>query len=98
MASMLAAGMAGCGTPRKLSPGDLGSMGVHEGAAYWQVEQRLASAGYRCFVSGAKREHFDCTKTLGVYPSCLLRVEFVADNQNQVSDLRVNDPACIGTP
>ena len=95
---MVTVGLVGCATPTKLGPSELDAMGVREGAVYWEVEQRLASAGYACFVHGAKRESFDCMKTSGVFPSCLLRVEFVADDQNRVSGLSVRDPACIGTP
>ena len=81
-----------------MTPEHLASIGFGEGIPYWTAQQKLASEGYQCFVSGAKREHFDCTKEKGFFPSCVLRVEFKADDQNAVSNVRVADPACIGTP
>jgi hypothetical protein len=89
--------VSGCGAPWKMSPDYLASIGVREGARYWVAEQKLASEGYRCYVSGAKRENFDCTKTKGIFPSCILRVAFEVDDKNLISTLRVADPACIGT-
>lgn len=90
--------VAGCSTPLKISPDHLASIGVIEGVIYWEAEQKLASEGYQCFVTGAKRENFDCTRTTGFFPTCLLRVGFVADDNNRVSNLRVANPACMGTP
>lgn len=89
---------SGCGTPQKMSADQLRSIGVRVGDTYWSVEQGLVSRGYQCFVSGAKRENFDCTKNEGFFPSCILRIEFKVDESNAVSSLRVAEPACIGTP
>jgi hypothetical protein len=97
-ACTLAICLMGCSTPSKMSPDHLASIGVSEGTPYWSAEQKLASEGYQCYVSGAKRENFDCTKTKGFFPTCLLRIDFKVDDKNLVSDLRVRDPACIGTP
>jgi hypothetical protein len=97
-ACTLAIFLPGCSTPSKMSPDHLASIGVGEGAMYWTAEQKLAVEGYQCYVSGAKRENFDCTKTAGVFPACILRIDFKADDKNLVSDLRVKDPVCIGTP
>ena len=94
----VAIGVSGCSTPAKMSSGHLASIGVIEGTMYWEAEQKLAREGYQCFVTGAKRENFDCTKTMGFFPACLLRVAFVADDNNLVSHLRMADPACMGTP
>jgi hypothetical protein len=100
---MLASGtvaicISGCGTQAKMSPDHLASIGITEGTTYWEAEQKLAGEGYQCFVTGAKRENFDCTKTMGFFPTCLLRVAFVADDNNLVSHIRVANPACMGTP
>jgi hypothetical protein len=91
-------GLIGCSTPTKMSATELESIGVHEGARYWEVQQKLAQRGYSCYVSGAKRANFDCTRTVGVLPTCVLRITFVADDMNLASSLTVSDPACIGTP
>lgn len=93
-----AACMAGCSAPAKLSPEHLDAIGVREGASYWVAQQKLAREGYQCFVTGAKRENFDCTKTEGFFPTCVLRVEFKVNDENAISKVRVADPACIGTP
>ena len=90
--------LSGCSTPAKLTPEQLASLGVREGAMYWEAEQKLLQQGYRGYVSGARREDFDFTKETGTFPSCVLRVQFKVDEQNLVSDLRVAEPACIGTP
>jgi hypothetical protein len=90
--------VAGCSTPSKISAERLAAAGVTEGTMYWEAQQRLARQGYQCSVAGAKREHFDCTKTAGFFPTCVLRVTFIADDNNALSNLRVSDPACIGTP
>jgi hypothetical protein len=89
---------SGCSAPLKMSPDHLASIGLSEGATYWSAEQKLASEGYQCIVSGAKRENFDCTKTKGFFPTCILRIDFKVDDQNVISNVRVADPACIGTP
>jgi hypothetical protein len=89
---------SGCGTAPKMSADRLASMGVVEGAAYWQAQQKLAQEGYQCSVSGAKREHFDCAKTQGFLITCVLRVDFEVDDQNRISRPSVPEPACIGTP
>jgi len=91
-------GSAGCTTPSKLSSAELESSGVREGARYWEAEQALSQRGYSCYVSGANRENFDCTRSAGTWPSCILRVSFVADDKNLVTSLVVRDPACLGTP
>lgn len=88
----------GCSTPTRISPERLAAIGVTEGTKYWDAQGKLAREGYQCFVAGAKRENFDCTKTVGFFPTCLMRIEFVADDNNLVSRLRVREPACIGTP
>jgi hypothetical protein len=95
---MVAIGMSGCGIPLKMSPEHLASIGVKEGATYWEAVQKLTGEGYQCFGSGAKRENFDCTKTQGFFPTCLLRVEFIVDDKNLISHVRAANPACIGTP
>ena len=95
---VVAALASGCGTPQKMSADQLAAIGVTTGNTYWSVEQKLASSGYQCFVSGAKRENFDCTKSEGFFPSCLLRISFKVDESNAVSSLHVAEPACIGTP
>ena len=90
--------VSGCSTPPKLSTEQLASIGVSAGTTYWSAEQKLASKGYQCFVSGAKRENFDCTKSEGFFPSCILRIEFKVDDSNAISSVRVAEPACMGTP
>lgn len=65
---------------------------------YWNAEQRLMQEGYSCYVSGAKRENFDCTKRIGFLVTCIHRVTFEASDKNLVSNLRSVGPACIGTP
>lgn len=89
---------SGCSTPAKMSADQLAAIGVVEGIRYWDAQGRLAREGYQCFVTGEKRENFSCSKTVGLFPTCLSRVEFVADDNNLVSRLRVADPACMGTP
>jgi len=76
----------------------LSQIGVVEGATYWQAQQRLASEGYQCSVTGAKRENFDCTKTAGFFVTCVLRVEFKVSDENTISRPSILEPACIGTP
>jgi len=95
---VLAVFISGCSTPLKMSAEQLASIGLSVGTSYWSAEQKLASKGYQCFVSGAKRENFDCTKEVGIFPSCILRIEFKVDDSNAISSLRVAEPACIGTP
>lgn len=90
--------LSACRAPSNLTSERLVSLGVREGAMYWHAEQKLAQEGYSCYVSGASRENFDCTKNAGFFPSCVLRIQFKANDQNLVSNLRVADPACIGTP
>jgi hypothetical protein len=89
---------AGCGTPPKMSVDRLATMGVVEGAPYWQAQQKLAQEGYQCSVSGATREHVDCAKTRGFFITCVLRVDFEVDDKNLISRPSVPEPACIGTP
>lgn len=95
---VIALGLLGCSTPKKISDAELESIGVRNGVKYWEVQQKLAQSGYSCYVSGAKRERFDCTRTAGTFPTCVLRINFVADDMNLVSSLTVRDPACMGTP
>lgn len=84
-AGMAALCVSGCSTPVKLSADQLASNGVVEGANYRDAVQKLAGQGYQCFVSGAKRENFDCTKTHGFFLTCLLRIEFIVDDKNRIS-------------
>lgn len=98
MAVCMAVCMAGCSAPANISPERLRAIGVADGVPYWQAQESLAREGYSCFVTGDKRENFDCTKTVGVFPTCVMRVEFLADDRNMVSALRTRTAACIGTP
>src|SRR6185369_14610954 len=88
----------GCSTAPKMSDARLESLGIRAGAAHWDATPQLFEEGYVCFVSGAKREHFDCSKTSGVFPTCILRVRFTVDDQNKISAVSVPEPACLGTP
>lgn len=90
--------ISSCSTAQKMSDAQLESFGIRIGAAYRDVTPQLVKEGYVCFVSGAKRENFDCSKTIGVFPTCILRVRFSVDGQNKISALSVPDPACMGTP
>lgn len=90
--------LIGCSTPVNITADRLAALGVVDGAMYWEAQQKLAQEGYRCFVNGAKRENFDCTRTVGFFPTCVMRVTFVADDRNLVSRLNVPHPACMGTP
>lgn len=90
--------LTGCATPPKPTLQQLAALGVRDGVMYWDAEQQLAQAGYQCHVSGARRESFDFTKQTGVFPSCIFRIAFEADDENRVSHLRIADPACMGTP
>ena len=91
-------GLQACSIPKKTSDAELSSIGVRKGIMYWDAQQKLAQHGYRCYVSGAKRENFNCTRTAGIFPTCVFRISFVADDMNLVSSLTVGDPACLGTP
>ena len=90
--------LSGCSTTPKMSNAQLESLGIRAGAAHWEVTPQLFKEGYVCFVSGAKRENFDCSKTTGVFPTCTLRVRFTVDDQNKISAVSVPEPACLGTP
>lgn len=90
--------LAACSTPQKMSDAQLRSLGVQVGAKHWAVTSTLAREGYACFVSGAKREQFDCSKTTGTFPTCVLRVRFSVDDDNTMTTMNVPEPACIGTP
>lgn len=90
--------LSSCSTPLKLTPAQLASLGVSEGVAYWSAESQLMQAGFQCYVSGYKRENFDCTKQTGLFPTCIQRFRFEVDDKNLVSNLRAVGPACIGTP
>ncbi len=91
-------GLLACSIPKKISDAELSSIGVNKGIMYWDAQQRLAQRGYSCYVTGAKRENFNCTRTAGIFPTCVFRISFVADEMNLVSSLTVEDPACLGTP
>lgn len=97
-ACMLAACLAACSTPAKMSPDDLASLGLIAGMEYRSAEQKLAGEGYQCHAVGAKRENVDCAKTTGFFVTCILRVRFTLDDRNRISDPQVPDSACIGTP
>lgn len=90
--------VSGCATPPKVGVAELDAFGVRVGAPHWEATPRLARAGYACFVSGAKREEFDCTKSTGLFISCISRVRFTVDDQNRIAAISVPEPACIGTP
>ena len=90
--------LAGCSTPQKMSGSQLESLGVRAGVAQWEATSKLQREGYVCSFSGAKRENFDCSKTAGFFPTCILRVQFVVDDHNRVSAPNVPEPACLGTP
>jgi hypothetical protein len=90
--------LAACVTPQKMSATELQSLGVRVGAPHWTATAQLAKEGYACFVSGARREHFDCTKTTGAFPTCLLRVRFSVGDDNMITTMSASEPACIGTP
>jgi len=95
---VLAFSLPGFSTPVKMSSSHLNAIGVHDGAMYWIAEQKLSQEGYSCYISGANRKNFDCTKTTGFFPTCLLRIVFQADDRNLVANLSTRDPACLGTP
>ncbi len=90
--------IAGCSNTQKMSDAQLESLGIRVGAAHWDITPRLFREGYVCFVNGAKRESFDCSKTTGLFPSCIMRIRFAVDDQNQISAVSVPEPACLGTP
>ena len=93
-----AAALAACSTPQNVTYAQLESRGVRVGSKHWDATHELQLEGYLCNVSGAKREHFDCTKTAGFLPTCLLRVTFEVDESNFIASLGILPPACIGTP
>lgn len=90
--------LSGCAAPSRPSATELASAEVRVGAIYWHAEQALAQRGYSCYVSGANREDFDCTRSVGFWPSCIQRITFVVDDKNSVASLVIHDPACLGTP
>jgi hypothetical protein len=90
--------VAGCATPQKVSVAELDSFGVRTGSPHWEATSRLAREGYACFVSGAKRENFDCTKSSGLFISCISRIRFTVDDENKIAAISVPQPACMGTP
>jgi len=90
--------LAGCSTPQKMSDARLESIGIRTGTAHWVATSRLYQEGYVCFVSGAKRENFDCSKTTGFFPTCILHIDFAVDDQNKITTVAAHDPACLGTP
>jgi len=49
-------------------------------------------------VTGVERQDFDCTKTVGFFPTRLLRVDFTVDDQKAIAKIDVPEPACVGTP
>jgi hypothetical protein len=95
---MVALVLSGCSTPTKLSPDQLASLGISNGVVYWHAEQKLLQEGYVCYVSGTRRENFEFSKTVGGFPTCILRIRFAVSDQNAVSNLNVLDPVCLGTP
>ena len=90
--------LTACSTPSKLSTAQLESIGVRPGSPHWQATRSLHQAGYLCSVSGKKREQFDCTKTVGFLPTCVLRVGFEVNDANEIVALSVPEPACMGPP
>jgi len=98
VASSTAIALVGCAPPAPLTQVQLESLGVRPGTQYWDAMSKLQSKGYVCSVSGAKRENFDCSKSVGFFPTCLLRVEFIAAGDNSISSIDVSPARCIGTP
>ena len=99
IASLAAIAMlAGCSTPQKMSDARLESLGVRAGANHWSATSALYQEGYICSVNGAKRENFDCSKTTGLFPTCILHIDFTVDDQNKIVAVGARDPACLGTP
>lgn len=96
--SVLASFLSGCYMPAKLTPEKLSALGVREGAEYRRAQQNLMKEGYSPYVTGAKQENFDFTRQTGFFPTCILRIQFTVNDQHLISNLRVADPACIGTP
>lgn len=95
---VVAFNLSGCGAPTKLSASQLDAMGVRDGVPHWMAQQKLSQEGYGCYVTGEARDDFNCVKTTGSFITCVFRITFKADDKNRVSNLRVSDPACIGTP
>jgi hypothetical protein len=91
-------GLPGCSTPSKMSSAELEHIGVRNGARYWEAQGNLMQKGYSCYVSGAMRENFSCSRRVGFYPTCSLHITFTVNDKNLVSSLAVGDPICIGTP
>jgi hypothetical protein len=73
-------------------------IGLRPGAKYWEVELKLAHEGYHCYVAGVKRENFACTKTAGFFPSCVLGVNFDVNEKNEIENINILKPGCIGMP
>lgn len=90
--------LAGCAAAQKMSPAQLAALGIREGVPHWQATAALSRQGYACFVSGARREDFDCTRTVGFFPTCVLRVRFTVGDDNRILTPSVAEPACMGTP
>jgi hypothetical protein len=90
--------LSGCSTPQKMSDTQLQSLDIRVGTPHWSATSTLHREGYACFVNGEKREHFDCTKTTGFFPTCILRIEFIVDDGNKISEISVREPVCTGTP
>jgi hypothetical protein len=93
-----AALLVGCSTPQALSPAQLAYLGVREGVPHWEATSALFRQGNACFGSGVKRDDFECTKTVGGFPTCVLRVGFTVGDQNTLVSTRIAEPACMGTP
>jgi 4-hydroxyphenylpyruvate dioxygenase-like putative hemolysin len=99
LASLAAATLlSGCSAPPQLSLAQLDAIGVRPGSRHWDATRSLHQQGYVCSVSGKKREQFDCTKTAGVFPTCVLRVGFDVNDENEIVSVTAPAPACIGTP
>lgn len=81
-----------------LSSAELQAMAIVEGGDPAAVVAALQERGYRCTQSGPQREFYDCVKTSGFMPTCVLRVEFKLDQAGRLKQVRVPAAACIGTP
>lgn len=97
-ACVAAALFSGCSSATPLSASRLESMGVREGGDSGRALQALAREGYDCFGADGLPRRFDCSRTTGSILVCVLRVSFMANEQNQVAELHVAEPACMGTP
>lgn len=88
--------LGACATPARLTPDELQRLGVRVGAPHWEVTGPLHREGYACFVSGERREQFDCTKTSGFLPTCVWRIRFTVNDRQAVDTIASPPPACTG--